>query len=133
MVSIGIAIVILALFLLDYVMPALMGIGVFSFWYLFFLVADYQYIEFSDDEDKITLNYYKAISFGGKSYNSIEFPKRSLRKANFENSFFGKLTDLTIIISTKRGIAEYPVVSLTSLKLRDRQLIQKSLNSIIKR
>ncbi|WP_319479223.1 hypothetical protein [uncultured Draconibacterium sp.] len=132
LVSIIIALGILALFLLDHVMYALAGVGVFSIWYLYFLVADFQYIEFSDDEDRIILRYYKVISFTGKAYNSIEFPKYRLRKANFDNSFFGKLSDLTLVIKTDRGIAEYPTVSLSGLNFEDRKRIQESLNSIIK-
>ncbi|WP_297100952.1 hypothetical protein [uncultured Draconibacterium sp.] len=132
LVSIAIALGILALFLLDHVVYALAGLGVFSMWYLYFHVADYQYIEFSDDEDRIVLRYYKVVSFSGKAYNSIEFPKNRLRKVHFENSFFGKLSDLTLIIKTDRGIAEYPVVSLAGLNLNDRKRIQESLNSIIK-
>lgn len=131
LVSIFIALGILAMFLLDYVMYALAGAGVFSLWYLYFHVADYQYIEFADNNDKIVLNYYKIISLSGKSYHSIEFPKHRLRKAHFEHSFFGKLSDLTLIIKTQRGIAEYPTVSLAGLNLEDRKRIQESLNSII--
>jgi len=131
MVSMAIALGITALFLLDHVMFALAGVGVFSIWYLYFHVADYQYIEYSDDDDKIILRYYKMINLGGKTYNSIEFPKYRLKKANFENSFFGKLSDLTLVIKTDRGIAEYPTVSLAGLNVEDRECIQESLNSII--
>ena len=131
MVSMAIALGITALFLLDHVMFALAGVGVFSIWYLYFHVADYQYIEYSDDDDKIIIRYYKMINLGGKAYNSIEFPKYRLKKANFENSFFGKLSDLTLVIKTDRGIAEYPTVSLAGLNVEDRECIQESLNSII--
>ncbi len=131
MVSMAIALGITALFLLDHVLVALAGVGVFSIWYLYFHVADYQYIEYSDDDDKIILRYYKMINLGGKTYNSIEFPKYRLKKANFENSFFGKLSDLTLVIKTDRGIAEYPTVSLAGLNVEDRECIQESLNSII--
>ena len=131
MVSMAIALGITALFLLDHVLVALAGVGVFSIWYLYFHVADYQYIEYSDDDDKIILRYYKMINLGGKTYNSIEFPKYRLKKANFENSFFGKLSDLTLVIKTDRGIAEYPTVSLAGLNVEDRERIQESLNSII--
>nr|WP_321354851.1 hypothetical protein [uncultured Draconibacterium sp.] len=132
LVSILIALGILALFLLDHVMYALAGLGIFSAWYLYFHVADYQYIEFTDDGDRIILRYYKVVSFSGKAYNSIEFQKRRLRKVHFENSFFGELSDLTLIIKTDRGIAEYPTVSLAGLTIDDRKRIQESLNSIIK-
>jgi hypothetical protein len=132
LVSIAIALGILALFLLNHVMYALAGLGIFSMWYLYFHVADYQYIEYSDDADKIILRYYKVISFTGKAYNSIEFPQYRLRKALFENSFFGNLSDLTLVIKTDRGIAEYPTVSLAGLNIEDRKRIQESLNSILK-
>ncbi|AHW61952.1 hypothetical protein SAMN05444285_11887 [Draconibacterium orientale] len=132
LVSILIALGILALFLLNHVMYALAGLGIFSMWYLYFHVADYQYIEYSDDADKIILRYYKVISFTGKAYNSIEFPQYRLRKALFENSFFGNLSDLTLVIKTDRGIAEYPTVSLAGLNIEDRKRIQESLNSILK-
>ena len=131
MVSMAIALGITALFLLDHVLGALAGVGVFSIWYLYFHVADYQYIEYSDDDDKIILRHYKMINLGGKTYNSIEFPKYRLKKANFENSFFGKLSDLTLVIKTDRGIAEYPTVSLAGLNVEDRECIHESLNSII--
>lgn len=132
LVSIVIALAILALFLLDHVMYALAGLGVFSLWYLYFHVADYQFIEYTDDNDKVVLRYYKAVSLWSRSYNSIEFPKYRLKKIHFEDSFFGKLADLTLIIKTDRGIAEYPSVSLAGLKLAERKRIQESLNSILK-
>lgn len=133
LVSIALALAILGLFLLDHVIYALSGIGVFSLWYLYFHVADYQYIEFSDEDGKIVFRFYKVISFGGKAYNSIEFPKNTLRKALFESSFFGKLTDVTLVIRTQRGIAEYPPISLVGLNVEDRIRIQESLNAIIKK
>ncbi len=130
-VCILIALAALVVLLLDHIMYALICVGVFSLWYLFFRVADYQYIEYSDENHKITLHYTKAISFGGKSFNSIEFPQKLLRKAEFENSVFGKLSDLTFIVKTKRGIAEYPTVSLAAVPGKDRILIQESINKIL--
>jgi len=131
LVCILIALAALVFLLLDYFMYAIICVVLFSAWYLFFHVADYQYIEYSDENDKITLHYTKAISFGGKAFNSIEFPQQILRKAEFENSVFGKLSDVTFIVKTKRGIAEYPSVSLAAVPAKDRVLIQKSVNQIL--
>lgn len=130
-VSIFIALVALALFLLDYTFPALACVGVFSIWYLYFHVADYQYIEFSDANEKIILRYYKAIRFGKPAFNSIEFPSYMLRKVYFENSIFGKMTDVTLIVKTKRGMAEYPSVSLSAVKLADRKKMERALNNVL--
>ncbi len=131
LVSIVFALGILALFLLDYTLYAIAVVGVFALWFLFFQVADYQYIEFNDTENKILLRYYKAVRFGKTNYNSIEFPQQLLYKFHFDNSLFGKMTDLTLVIKTRRGIAEYPSVSLTALPKDERKKMQEILLRIM--
>ena len=133
LVSILITLIALALFLLDQTIFGLSGVGIFSLWYLYFHVADYQFIEYNDENDKIVLRYYKIISFGSKSYHSIEFPQDILQNAHFEDSVFGKLSDLTFLVRTQRGIAEYPSVSLSALRFDDRKRMQESLYKILKR
>lgn len=128
--SIAIAAAILTLFLLDYDMPALGGIGFFSLWYLYFRVADYQFIQFETDNGKVVLRYFKAITFGRKSYHSIEFPQKILQNAHFENSVFGQLSDVTFFVRMQRGIAEYPTISLSALSLAERQKMQAVLLQI---
>lgn len=129
--SIVIALAALALFLLDYTLYGLGSVGVFSMWYLYFHVADYQFIEYNDANGKILLRYFKAVNFGTKAFHSIEFPSQILQNAHFEDSIFGKLSDVTLIIRTKRGIAEYPSVSLSAVPLKDRKKIKESLFKII--
>lgn len=131
LVSIVIALCILFLFLKYDTIHAFIGIGVFTAWYLVFHVADFQFIDYSDEDNKITLKFYPAVRFGANKYSSIEFPQALLIKARFENSLFGKLSDLTLEVKTRRGIAEYPSISLTALKQNDRQQIQESLNKIL--
>jgi len=131
LVSVIIAVVALVLFLLDFTLSAISCVGVFALWFLYFQVADYQYIHFSDKNGKILLRYYKAVRLGKGEYNSIEFPQKIIQNAYFENSMFGKMSDLTLIIKTRRGIAEYPSVSLTALTKQERKHIQNALNEIL--
>jgi hypothetical protein len=131
LVSLVIALAALTLFLIDLTLYAIGVVGVFAIWFLFFQVADYQYIEFSDDNNKILLRYYKAVRFGKTEFNSIEFPQNLLHNAIFENSMFGKMSDLTLVIRTRRGIAEYPSVSLTALSLDERKQMQSALHKIL--
>lgn len=125
------AIAALLFFMYDRIGLALLSIGIFSLWYIYFLVADYQFIEFSDDNNKIILRYYKAISFGSPKFNEIEFVHQVLKKGLFENTIFGKMSDLTLIVKTKRGIAEYPTVSLAAVSKQDRILIARAIHEII--
>ncbi len=131
LVSLVIALAALVLFLLDYTIYGIAMAGVFAVWFLFFQVADYQFIEFNDSNNKVLLRYYKAIRFGSTNFNSIEFPQPMLYNVHFENSFFGKMTDLTLVIKTRRGIAEYPSVSLTALSKEERKKLQESLLRIM--
>ena len=130
-VSIFIALSALALFLLDYTFYALVTVGIFSLWYLYFHVANYQYIQFSCENGKVILRYYNAIRFGKGEYSSIEFPQEILQKVYFENSIFGRMSDITFIVKTKRGMAEYPSVSLSAVRLEDRIQMQDVLLKII--
>ena len=129
-VSVVMAILALLFFLLNLIASALITLGAFSLWFLFFQYADYQFIEFSTENNRIRLRYYKAITFGGTSFHEIEFQYSALKKAVFENSFFGKNTDVTFFIKTNKGVAEYPSVSLSALKKDDRLKMADVLNSI---
>jgi hypothetical protein len=131
LVCLAIALAVLILFLLDYTLIALSMIGVFAFWFLFFQVADYHFIEYNDANNKVLLRYYKAVRFGKTNFNSIEFPHSMLYNAQFENSLFGKKSDLTLAVKTRRGIAEYPSVSLTALPFKERKSLQAALHRIM--
>jgi len=129
--SLVIALAALVFFLLDYVIYGIISVGTFALWFLYFQIADYHFVEFSDANGKVLLRYYKAVRFGKTSFNSIEFPQPMLYSAHFENSVFGKLSDLTLVVKTRRGIAEYPSVSLTALSLDERKLLQERLLQIL--
>ena len=131
LVSIFIALGALGLFLTDYTFYALACVGVFSIWFLYFHVADYQFIEFSSENNKVVLRYYKAVRFGKGEYSSIEFPQNMLHKVYFENSIFGKMSDLTLLVKTKRGMAEYPSVSLSAVPIEIRRQMQEVLYEIV--
>lgn len=129
--SVLIALIALVLFLLDLTIYGISMVGVFALWFLYFQVTDYNYIEFSNENNKILLRFYKAVKFGKAEFNSIEFPQKMLQNASFENSVFGKRSDLALAVKTKRGIAEYPSVSLTAVSKEDRKKIQTVLNQIL--
>ncbi|MBT3385976.1 MAG: hypothetical protein HN778_19470 [Prolixibacteraceae bacterium] len=131
LVSVIIALIALVLFLIDFTIYGILMVGVFALWFLYFQISDYQYIEFSDENNKILLRYYKAVKFGKAEFNSIEFPQKMLQNAIFENSIFGKMSDLSLNVKTKRGIAEYPSVSLTAVSKEDRKRVQIILHEIL--
>ena len=76
---------------------------------------------------------YAAIRLGGTNYSSIEFPQEMLKNAEFENSMFGKMSDVTFLVKTKRGLAEYPSVSLSAVSITDRAKIKAAVVNILSR
>ena len=82
--SLCIAIAAFVLFFFDMMGMVLISIGVFSLWYLYFHVADYQFIEFRNENGKVQLRYYKAISIGSPKFSEIEFPQNILKNVFFE-------------------------------------------------
>ena len=56
-----------------------------------------------------------------------------LHDARFETSLFGLITDLMLVVKTKRGVAEYPSVSLSAVKAADRKKIEEALYRILEK
>lgn len=87
------------------------------------------FIEYNSDGDNLRIRYYPVISFFGKEYSSIEFNKKLLFKAEVKKSFL--FADLNLEVKTKKGVAEYPSVSLVALSKNDIVSIQADLVKIM--
>lgn len=120
----------LALISLDQPGRALMAGGILVVWFLIFQAIDFQYIQFIYSPEKITLRYYPAVKFGRKDYQTIEFPSHLLYNYSVEKSLFGLVNDLVLRVKTKRGVAEYPSVSMAALSKADQEKIRAALSGI---
>lgn len=129
--SVAIAIIALVFGLMYDILEVLIAGGAFALWFFIFQFADFQYIEFEDSTNMIVLKYYSLIKFGKKDYSSIDFPKKQLHDFYFEKFAFGLFTDLVLVVKTKRGIAEYPSVSFSSLSKKEIIQIENLLKSIL--
>ena len=92
--------------------------------------ANLCYVYFSTNNGKILIRYYPIISLMKKEYEAIEFPLQSLLNFQIERSM--GFSDLTIAIKTKRGIAEYPSISLAGLSKGEIEQIKKALLDIMR-
>jgi len=127
------AVFMLVMFLMDENLIAILTGVAFVVWFFIFQLFDFQYIEFIVENNKIILRYYPAIKFGKKEYSAIEFADHMLHDVEFEKTLFGLATDLTLVVRTKRGIAEYPPVSLAAVNSEDRKKIREILYSILEK
>jgi hypothetical protein len=131
LVSLLMALFMLAMFLTDKILVALLTGGSFIIWFLIFQFFDFQYIEYISENGKIILRYYSAIKFGKRDYSMIETGWGNLYDIKMDTTFFKLAADLTIIVKTKRGIAEYPAVSLSAVSADDRKKIEDDLNRLL--
>ena len=108
----------------------LITVGVFVVYVGISQFANLCYVFFSTENGKISIRYYPIISILKKEYESIEFAQKALVNFRIEKAM--GFTDLEIAIRTKRGIAEYPMISLSALSKEEIEQITDALTEISK-
>jgi hypothetical protein len=126
----GIAIVLIGLVFLWLKMDAavLITAGVFAAYVGISMFANLCYVYFSTNNGKILIRYFPVISILKKEYESIEFAHQALVNFKIEKAL--GFTDLLIVIKTKRGIAEYPSISLAAMSKDEIEKIDLALSEI---
>lgn len=128
----GIAIVLVGLIFLWMKKDTLVLItaGVFAVYVGISQFANLCYVNFSTSNGKISIRYYPIISILKKEYESIEFAHQSLLNFQIEKAM--GFSDLQIAIKTKRGVAEYPSISLAALSKDEIEQISFALTEIMR-
>lgn len=104
--------------------------GVFAVYVGIAQFANLCYVSFSSENRKILIRYYPIISILKKEYDAIEFAHQAL--VNFQIEKAMGFADLQISIKTKRGIAEYPSISLAALNQAEIEQISSALSEIMR-
>jgi len=102
----------------------------FALYVVVFLFANFCYVSFSAAHDKVIIKYYPVISFLKRNYKTIEFTYQSLLNFQIEKGL--GFSDLTIAVKTKRGIAEYPSISLAAMSKAEIEQIRQALSEIMR-
>jgi hypothetical protein len=128
----GIAIVLIGLVFLWLKMDTavLITVGVFAVYVGISVYANLCYVYFSTDNGKVVIRYFPVISFMKKEYDSVEFAQSALVHFQIEKAL--GFADLDVAIRTKRGIAEYPTISLAALNKAEIEQIREALTSIMR-
>ena len=78
------------------------------------IVKKYQYVHFSNENNSITIKYYTLGYFSGTKKN-IQFPIQEFHGFELKKSFLNLHENLVVFRKMKKGIANYPPVSVTGL------------------
>jgi hypothetical protein len=81
---------------------------------VFRFIRDYNYINYNDDSDKITIKYYTLRPFMLKR-RTIEIPKNSFNKFEIVKSNWGLKKHIVLYQRVKSKIAKYPPISISAL------------------
>ena len=104
------------------------GIG-FAVFFILIMVINFNYVSFKSENGKVSVKYYPVIALFGREYSSIDFQHDLLHSYKLKGSF--PFSDLTLTVKTKRGVADYPSVSLTALKKEEIEMIGEELDRIL--
>lgn len=108
----------------------LMLVSIWLFTALFPLVLNYQYIKYNDEGDKIIIRYFTAGIIGGRK-NSLEIPKPMFSGYDLIKKRGGLSESIVLYRKMKDGIAKYPPVHISALSRKDREMLLRSLNSML--
>jgi hypothetical protein len=103
--------------------------GIFAVYVGVSIFANLCYVSFSTANEKVLIRYYPILSIMKKEYDSIEFAHNLLAGFQIQNTM--GFADLEIAIKTKRGVAEYPTISLSALSKDEIEQIRSTLTEIL--
>ncbi|MDA3955065.1 MAG: hypothetical protein PF485_15585 [Bacteroidales bacterium] len=97
---------------------------------LFVYTLNYNFFSYNDDGSKLIFRFVSLRAFDNKK-RAIEINKKDFAGYKIKISFFNLRQDLVVKIKTKKGIANYPPISLTALSLKHKKMLKNSLNQMI--
>ncbi len=96
------------------------------------IVLKYQYVHFSNENNSITIKYYN-LGFSPGAKRTIQFPIKEFHGFEVKKSFFNLHENLFIFRKMKKGIANYPPISVTGLSPIQKTKLIKALSNPIMR
>jgi hypothetical protein len=91
------------------------------------MILNYQYISYSDENEKIILRYFTAGIIGGRK-NSVEIDKRLFSGYKTDSELLGLKQSITLYQKANESIAKYPPIYISALTRKERAKMIRSLN-----
>ncbi len=103
--------------------------GTYVIYMLYHTLRKYDYVYFSDENDKVILRYFPTRVFTHRK-NSIEMPKRDFAGYEKKKWLFGFREYIILMVRTPRGTAKYPPVSLSALNRKEKESLYRALERL---
>ncbi|HAN18795.1 MAG: hypothetical protein A2X13_06950 [Bacteroidetes bacterium GWC2_33_15] len=105
------------------ILVAIIASILYCIYIAYYYILDYNYIHYTDEGLKFIFHYVSLNPFN-KKRNAIEILKSNFSGFKLKKSFLGQKTEIILFTKTKKGIAKYPPISITSLS-------QKQINALV--
>ena len=91
---------------------------------------NFSYFSFRDDQEFLMFRFISMRPFDSNK-KAVKISKSDFAGFKFEKSFFGYKENLILSIKTKKGIANYPPISLSALSQKHKSMLKQSLNQFV--
>jgi hypothetical protein len=93
-------------------------------------MLNFQYIRIAEEKNKLIVRYYSIFSFE-RNFETFEFPVSQLWRVKVTKHFLGLKWDIRFTIRVKKGLADYPPISLSAFPFRERSELVRELRSLV--
>lgn len=93
-------------------------------------LLNYSYFSFRINEDQLLFRFASIRPFGNNK-NAINIKIEDFVGVEIEKSLLGYRKELTLKVKTKKGIANYPPISLSALSEKQIEMLKRTLNQFV--
>ena len=105
-------------------------VSVYGFLVFLPMHINFQYVSYSDEDDKISFRYFTSGIIGGRK-NSVEIDKRNFSGFEVKSEFFGLKRSIILFQNFREGVAKYPPVFVSGLTRKEREKVIRSLSQYV--
>ena len=93
-------------------------------------IRNYNFFKYNDEGEKLVFRFISLRPFDNKK-KSIEILKKDFSGYKIQKSVLNFKVDLILSIKTKKGVANYPPISITALTNKYKNILKSSLNQFV--
>ena len=97
---------------------------------LMITLLNFQFVRITLANNKLIVRYYSIFSVD-RLFQMFEFPVEVLRDVEVRKYFFGLKWKMRFTVRVKKGLADYPWVSLSAVSFRERSKLVRELRKLI--
>jgi Ca2+/Na+ antiporter len=104
---------------------------VYVFYVVYAYFRSYNFFSFNDEEEKLVFRFISLRPFDNEK-KAIEIAKKDFGGYEFRKTFLGFKQELILKVKTKKGVANYPPISITAISKKHKIMLENAFDILIK-